>query len=468
MWAMRTTSKQRRTVATVAVLAATTALSAAPAPAGNRDARQEPAGHCDRESSISVPRAEVQETACLDDLTTTGTLLTGHTNQQDWNGLHAAGTQNPSGVPGIQVDGYFPDSSTSNTNNGWNHDSQFVIRLPDDWNGGLVITGAPGVRAQYANDFIISDWVLSRGYAFASTDKGNVGTSFYDDGSEPGGSIAEWNERVTQLTRATKAVVKDRYRTKPQRTYMFGISNGGYLTRWQLENEPRLYDGGIDWEGTLFRADGPNLMTYLPTALREYPKYAATGDEDAHDAMIEAGFAEGSEFLWPFHYTYYWDLTQRIYREEFDPGYDGDLEAGIPFCPSGTPSCDADYDYASRPDSVKDAVRSVELTGDIRRPMLTIHGTLDALLPQATDSDVYDDLVEREGASRMHRYYSIEDGTHTDGLYTLHPDRLRPLLPCARTAFDVLTAWVEDRDAPPRDGFYPRPTSGDLVNTCEL
>ena len=46
---------------------------------------------------------------------------------------------------------------------------------------------------------------------------------------------------------------------------MAGISNGGYLTRWQLENRPDLYDGGLDWEGTLFRADGPNLFTYLPT-----------------------------------------------------------------------------------------------------------------------------------------------------------------------------------------------------------
>ena len=468
MGPMRPTSKitlaALTITATVTALAGAATLSVVPAEAKGHD----PDGHCARQSRIDVPHAEMQKTACLDDLTTAGTVVSGHTNRQDWEGLHAAGTENPSGVPGIQVDGYFPDDSTANTNNGWNHDSQFVIRVPDDWNGGVVITGAPGVRAQFANDFIISDSVLSKGYAFASTDKGNVGTKFYDDGSEPGGSIAEWNSRVTQLTRATKKVAKQRYADKPSRTYMFGISNGGYLTRWQLENNPRLYDGGIDWEGTLFRAEGPNLMTYLPTALKEYPTYAATGDEAAHDAMIDAGFAEGSEFLWPFHYAYYWDLTQRIYREELDPGYDGDLDAGIPFCPSGTPSCDADYDYASRPESVKDAVRSVQLTGDIGKPMLTIHGSLDALLPPATDSDVYDGLVEEAGAGERHRYYTVEDGTHTDGLYSAFPDRLRPLLPCARTAFDVLVDWVENGQAPPADATYPRPTSGDLINTCEL
>lgn len=468
MGVMRLPTKLRRStpVVTLAVLAATAALAVVPAEA-KPDKPGKEQGHCAREGRIDVPGAEVQKTACLDDLTTAGTLLTGHTNQQDWSGLHATGTKNPSGVPGIQVDGYFPDESTGNTNNGWNHDSQFVIRVPDDWNGGVVITGAPGVRAQYANDFIISDWVLSKGYAFASTDKGNVGTKFYADGSEPGGSIAEWNDRVTQLTEATKAVVEQRYKQRPERTYMFGISNGGYLTRWQLENNPELYDGGVDWEGTLFRAEGPNLMTYLPTALKHY-KNAAAGDQAAHDAMIDAGFAEGSEFLWDFHYAYYWDLTQRIYREELDPEFDGDLDAGIPYCLSGTPSCDADYDYASRPESVKDAVRSVELTGDIGKPMLTIHGSLDALLPPATDSDVYDDLVEDAGAADRHRYYMIEDGTHTDGLYTAFPDRLRPLLPCARDAFDLLTGWVEDRQAPPADATYPRPTSGDLINSCTL
>jgi Tannase and feruloyl esterase len=425
-------------------------------------------GHCAHQGRIDVPRAQVQKTACLDDLTTAGTVASGHTNVDDWSGLNASGTKNPSGVPGIQVDGYFPDRSTTNSNNGWNHDSQFVVRLPDHWNGKLVISGAPGVRRQYANDFLISDWVLARGYAFASTDKGNTGTSFYDDGSTPGGSVREWNFRVTQLTRAVKQVLAERYGRTPRRTYLFGISNGGYLTRWQLENHPSLYDGGLDWEGTLFRAHGPNLFTYLPTALRRYPAFQATGDQAAHDAMIRAGFAKGSEFLWPYHYSYYWDLTQRIYREEFDPSYDGQLSAGTPFCPSGTPGCDTDYHYGSRPAAVSDAVRSVQLTGRIGKPMLTVQGSLDALLPPATDSNVYDRLIDRAGRGRLHRYYRIAGGNHVDGLYDTYPDKLRPLLPCARTAFTRLTGWVERGVTPPRDGYYRRPSSGDLVNSCRL
>ena len=87
---------------------------------------------------------------------------------------------------GLQVDGYFPDSSTFNATHGWNHDSQFVLRVPDHWNGKLVVTGAPGTRKQYALDFLISDFVVAQGYAFASTDKGNDGLDFYTDGTRPG------------------------------------------------------------------------------------------------------------------------------------------------------------------------------------------------------------------------------------------------------------------------------------------
>ena len=74
-----------------------------------------------------------------------------------------------------------------------------------------MITGAPGVRKQYASDFVIGDFVLGRGYAYASTDKGNTGTDFYEDGAEPGDAIAEWNRRVTELTVAAKETVARRY-----------------------------------------------------------------------------------------------------------------------------------------------------------------------------------------------------------------------------------------------------------------
>ncbi|MDN3352093.1 tannase/feruloyl esterase family alpha/beta hydrolase [Actinomadura sp. DC4] len=417
-----------------------------------------PPSRCD----VAVPGAAYQVGACLPDLTTAGTVADGHSDPAQWAGLQPAGARNPSGVPGTQIDGYFPDASTLNSTHGWNHDAQFVIRLPARWNGGLVVAGTPGNRAQYANDFTIADWVLARGYAYAATDKGNVGPAFYRDGRRPGDAVAEWNTRVTQLTRAAKAVVSARYGRAPTRTYAAGVSNGGYLVRWQLENHPELYTGGVDWEGTLFRADGPNPLTYLPSLLRNYPPYAA-GSAAAHSALLSSGLAPGSEFLWPYHEQVYWDLTQRIYREEFDPSYDGATEAGTPYCASGTPGCDADYSYAARPRAVHEAVARVSLTGRIRRPLITLQGTLDTLLPITLDGDVYARMVR----SPAFRYYRVAGGNHVDGLYDTYPDRLRPILPCFRAAFAAMEGWSAGH-LPPPSATLPRPASGDLANTCSL
>ncbi|MFD5248503.1 tannase/feruloyl esterase family alpha/beta hydrolase [Amycolatopsis sp. NPDC058340] len=398
--------------------------------------------------NVRVPGAAAQRLSCLDDLTTTGTLATGHTVQSDWAGLTSAGFPAPKGVPGIQIDGYFPDSSTSNTTHGWNHDAQFVLRLPDRWNGGLVVSGSPGVRRQYANDRAIGDQVLAAGYAFAATDKGNTGADFHTDGRRPGDTLAEWNSRVTQLTIAAKAAVAHRYGRLPGRTLAAGMSNGGYLVRWQLENRPWLYDGGIDWEGTLWHEDGPNLFTFLPPAIKAYPAYAA-GSAQAHQEILDAGFAPGSKFLWKYHNDVYWGLTQRIYQAEFDPSFAG-----------------TDYDYAARPPSVHRAVERISLTGRIGKPLITLHGTLDTLLPITRDSDVYQWMIADQGRAGLQRYYRIVDGNHVDGLYDAYPDRLRPIGPCFRTAFSALEGWL-DGARPPASATIPR-AGGDLATTCAL
>ncbi|MCF6521518.1 tannase/feruloyl esterase family alpha/beta hydrolase [Streptomyces sp. JJ36] len=443
------------------------AAAAQPPPAGGDGRGGGTGGPCARVDRLTVPGAAHQQADCLPELTTAGTVASGHTVPADWAGLTAADAPAPSGVPGIQIDGYFPDTSRTNGHHGWDHDAQFVIRLPDRWNGGLVVSGAPGVRAQYANDRALGDHVLSRGYAFASTDKGNTGAAFFRDGRRPGDAVAEWNRRVTQLTRAARAVVTQRYLRPPERTLAAGLSNGGYLVRWQLENRPWLYDGGIDWEGTLWRSaarrgghggghatgPGPNLFTFLPPALRAYPVYAAggAGADEAHAALRETGFPAGSEFLWPFHYDHYWDVTQRIYREEFDPGFDGEREAGTPFCAPGTPACDTDYAYAERPREVHRAVDRIGLTGRIGRPLISFHGTLDVLLPISESSDVYAEMVREAGRGDLHRYHRVEGGTHVDGLVDVFPGRLRPLEPCFRSALAALEQRLSGQ-AGGRDG----------------
>jgi len=424
-----------------------------------------------------VPDARF-DSAYLNDLTTAGTQLTGHTNIIDWFGLHAGETRNPRNVPGLQIDGYFLDGESKTTRAPGNlygnkrlpFDSQFVIRFPTAWNGKLVITGAPGIRGQYANDFMISDFVLKKGYAFASTDKGNSGLRFYSAGEAPGASVAEWHRRIKQLTEAAKDAAEKYYGEEPSRTYITGTSNAGYLTRFALEKHPDLYDGGVDWAGVLWRPEGPNLLTFLPAALKYYPKYvdpdeSQTDHGTACDAIIKAGFPEGSEFLWRYHYEIYWNSVQRVFREEFDPYY---------------LSSDVDYEYSNRPQEVKNAVTRVSLTGKIGKPLITLHGTLDTLLPIKKTSDVYAGLVEKAGKANLHRYYKVVGGNHVDGLYDYagpdpnNPDpeirkkfreKLRPILPCYRGAFDRLVEWVEDEKSPPDSKTVPKP-EGDVVNSC--
>jgi hypothetical protein len=100
--------------------------------------------------------------------------------------------------------------------------------------------------------------------------------------------------------------------------------------------------------------------------------------------------------------------------------------------------------------------------------MITLHGDLDALLPIRTDSDVYDQMVTKAGRGNLHRYYTIQGGTHVDGLYDTYPDRLRPILPCYRSAFDALVSWVEKGTRPPADHTVARPSGGDVVDSCAL
>ena len=255
---------------------------------------------------------------------------------------------------------------------------------------------------------------------------------------------------------------------------MAGISNGGYLVRWQLENRPELYDGGVDWEGTLFTADGPNLFTYLPTAVRYTLGQAGAGD------MYAAGFARGSEALWPYHQAIYWGpdpegLPGRV-RPRLRPDLPGSDRRHDPArarraVPERHPVRRVFRRPASQP--AHDALARISLTGKIKKPLLTLHGTLDTLLPISTDSDVYTRMIADQHRDRLHRYYRIEGGNHVDSLMAFDPAHLRPMLPCFRTAFDALVDWVEDRQEPPASTTVPRPagngaTDPALLNSCSL
>src|SRR5215472_10864713 len=69
-------------------------------------------------------------------------------------------------VPGIQVQGRFADDPKGY--------ARFLLRLPDDWNGRLVVAGASGTRSEFNGDFAWSDYLVQKGYAYASQNKGTL------------------------------------------------------------------------------------------------------------------------------------------------------------------------------------------------------------------------------------------------------------------------------------------------------
>src|SRR5437763_2430321 len=385
------------------------------------------------------------------------------------------------------------------------HDGQFVLRIPDRWDGHLLTAGTPGIRDAFASDFILSDYAMEKGWAYVSQDKGNMGANFFRQGGAapwtPAAAVQEWNSRMRQATSAARALlgaVASQYGAPGvTRSYAAGISNGGYQTRRAIgpdgTGKDRLYDGGLDWEGTLFLArlppgiqtqtstTGYNLFTYLPASLAQYPG-DVLGVQSSVDALAAVGFNPESQPLRAYHWGIYWGLTQKIYRLEFDPEYSNYTPAVVPPVLAVQPDDpDAVYDYRARlaeNPALASRLQSVANTGNLQHPMITVHGDQDSLLPIATDSDLYAQLVAQQHRTGRYRYYVVRGGNHVDPQYDDHAgvddygnDLLRPILPCARAALDALVAWVEQGIQPPASHTIPRPagaTTDQLANECSL
>src|SRR5438045_2338946 len=294
-------------------------------------------------------------------------------------------------VPGLQINARIASDPTGQ--------ARFLLRLPNDWNGRLVVAGASGTRSEFNGDFAWSDYVVQKGYAYASQNKGvlnlqllvnptadplacrlNAASPFsaHFYANDPGQVFTRWAEYMIKAGKLAQKGAEAAYGREPRHTYAVGTSNGGYQVRRAVELAPDVFDGGVDWEGTFVDEHAPNILTDLPAAVLNFPDYAASGLNGASTAaknIMAAGYPPdivvGTASLWGLYNAQFWEVTQCQWQKRLDPAYDTYV--------SGTGT----YSYVDRL-SVSDVgadVAAIATTGNIGKPLITIAGTMDALLP---------------------------------------------------------------------------------------
>ena len=247
-------------------------------------------------------------------------------------------------VPGLQIQARFANDPLGQ--------ARFLLRLPKDWNGRLVVAGASGARSEFNGDYAWSDYVIQKGYAYASQNKGILNAQkstsadplacrtgpdsqdyvhYYDN--DPGQTFTRWRDFIVMAAQVARHAVQAHYGHKPRYTYAVGTSNGGYQVRRAIETAPKEFDGGVEWAGTYVDPRGPNLLTDLPPAILNFPAYRASDFSPTSLAALNimaAGYPpdlvidKGSEkvSLWGNHARSFWEATQCQWQKRLDPSYD--------------------------------------------------------------------------------------------------------------------------------------------------
>ncbi|MDX6768557.1 MAG: hypothetical protein SF051_03430 [Elusimicrobiota bacterium] len=302
------------------------------------------------------------------------------------------------------------------------HQARFLLRIPTDWNGRLVVAAASGVTGERTYDLYLSDYLLSRGFAFAATDKG-VRLGLVDDviviPQTPETSVRRWAGRLEDLARLAIAECAKARGRKPDFVYAAGLSNGGFIARKAAESDAGLFDGAVEVSGVLWRADAGNLLRELPAALRATA--AAPYDKKALAAAGYPDFDARWEPVVSWYRDSYWSAVLNMFIGDLDPGYHGP---------------DEDYDLSKRPAALE-AIRSFENTGDLKVPLVSIAGRRDWLIPCASHAEAYAALVKKAGKSALHTLEIVEDASHIDTNAETFPF-IVPLMPRLHAAFAAL------------------------------
>jgi pimeloyl-ACP methyl ester carboxylesterase len=322
-------------------------------------------------------------------------------------------------VPHRYIHGVIPD------------DAKFQLALPENWNGKLAIFSR-GFSGTELTTGSFKTTALEKGYAFAASDEGWNRVTI---ATRPQDTYYESRRRIWELTLYAKQTLKAHYGKVPGRTLMMGGSNGGHHTKWMVESYPELYDGGIAGYG--FNSQVSQWGS-IATVLRNYDVIAARIDDiiarRASDpewdpfksplsppltaeqlralrgiydipATLQNGFAfnvgrwPGSETQWK---TQYRGLLG--YLHDSMPRFDGT------FNPGGGPLTDDKlklWDPMKSAKPVQAELRKLDLTGDLKRPVIIMHGTADPIVSPG-ETEGYRALVtKRLGETRAGQILAV-------------------------------------------------------------
>jgi len=236
--------------------------------------------------------------------------------------------------------------------------ANFVIRIPDIWNGMLVV-GCRGYshvfdpNSQFALDGIAFP-LISEGFAYAS--------SSYGEGEY---CIQKAVIRIHQLTK----YVVDNYNV-PGKVFLIGTSMGGNLVLLLGEKYPDLYSGVLDICGV------KDLKS-----LYEGAQYVLSLTDEEISALLGIP-------LWAVP-------AYRVFVESWLA--DIQIECG------GT--------LQDRPQNYEKI--SPTYHADITKPVISVIGGMDFIVPPE-QTEMYQDAVALAGRSDLYRVYTVPLGGHCD------------------------------------------------------
>jgi pimeloyl-ACP methyl ester carboxylesterase len=302
----------------------------------------------------------------------------------------------------------------------------YRVCFPADWNGDLVI---------YAHGYVGPDEPLSLpddvvGGVPVSTAVNALGYAFATTSYRANGLIADV---AVQDLLDLDQTIRARYRPDPLRTFIVGASEGGLVAALAIEREPETYAGAIaacgpigdfgfqiDWFGdfrTVFEYYFPDV---LPGSAAESPDELRTGWESTYVPAVITALATdpaaaaqllsvtgapfdpldpqtiGATVIGLLWYSVFstedaqarlggqpYDNTTRVYQGSAD---DAALNAGV--------------ERFTADAGARAALGRFQTTGELTRPVVTLHTTGDPIVPIAHQG-LYTAKAEAAGAESL-------------------------------------------------------------------